>query len=306
MKLNLFVVVMIGLSFANPSWAVIAEVTSCGDTLSQPGEYILATDLDCSGTFANGINISASNVVLHLAGHTLSSTDCNANLEVNGISVPGGLTNVQIDGGTVSGFNDGIVLYSSDSIIMGTTVKGACFFGIAVSGQRNQLKKNVVTESGIDGIGVGQASQTIIASNYISWNTRVGVDISNSSSNNVVHDNIINNNGTTEGVGVAIFGGTNNVIKQNAVNFNFNGISIDSPGNYALDNSVNGNSNTGISIGAVGASSTVRRNTVLGSGVVDMSDGSAECDSNTWKNKIFQTDLVVGVSDGGPGTGCIK
>src|SRR5262249_35792542 len=44
-------------------------VTACGQTLSTPGEYTLAGDLDCSGTLANGVTITASNVTLHLAGH---------------------------------------------------------------------------------------------------------------------------------------------------------------------------------------------------------------------------------------------
>jgi parallel beta-helix repeat protein len=305
MKPSIFVLLMIGLAFAGSSLAVTA-VTSCGEALTVSGEYILSGDLDCSGTSANGINISASNVVFHLAGHTISSTDCDTTLEINGINVPPGLTNVQIDGGTVSGFNNGVVLYSSNSDLTAMIVTEACVFGVAVSGQKNRVERNAITASGVDGIGLGQAFRTVVASNDISGNTRAGVDISNSSSNNVVQDNIINNNGIIEGSGVAIFGGTNNVIKHNAVNYNFNGITIDSPGNSAFDNTVNGCSSTGISISSVGASSVAKRNTVLGSTVTDMSDGSAGCDSNTWKNNFFQTDLVIGVSDSGPGVGCIK
>jgi hypothetical protein len=72
------------------------NVTTCGQTLSTPGEYILVRDLDCSGTFANGINIAATNVTLHLAGHTLSSTDCDLTKGISGIEIPGGWIGVLV------------------------------------------------------------------------------------------------------------------------------------------------------------------------------------------------------------------
>jgi hypothetical protein len=56
---------------------------------------MLATDLDCSETFANGLNSTASNVVFHLAGHTLSSTDCDLSKDISGIFVPGNVIRLQ-------------------------------------------------------------------------------------------------------------------------------------------------------------------------------------------------------------------
>jgi hypothetical protein len=56
----------------------LTPVTACGQTLDVAGgKYILTVDLDCSGTFANGINMTASSVFFHLAGHAISSTDCD-------------------------------------------------------------------------------------------------------------------------------------------------------------------------------------------------------------------------------------
>lgn len=279
----------------------------CPQTLSAPGEYILTGDLTCTGA-VSGVIITASSVIFHLAGHTISNTTCDLSQTFGGIFVQGGIAGVQIDGGTVSGFNDGIILSSSASRVRGMTMADACVFGMAVSGQNNRLEKNVVTKSGVDGIGLGQASRTRVTANNISDNVRVGVDISNFSNKNIVEDNIINNNGISSGEqgGVAIFNGTDNIIRNNAVNNNFGGILIESPGNLVLGNTVNGSTNTGIAISTVGASSTVIKNTVLGNGVTDMSDGSASCDANTWKNNTFQTDLVVGSSDGGPSVGCIR
>src|SRR5207237_484815 len=64
-------------------------VNTCGQTLKQSGVYVLTTDLDCSGTFANGINITASNITFHLGNHTLSSTDCDSNREIYGVVASG-------------------------------------------------------------------------------------------------------------------------------------------------------------------------------------------------------------------------
>ena len=301
---TLFGLAVLLLLAVSPARA-LTPVTACGQTLDVPGgAYILTVDLDCSGTLANGINIAASNVFFHLAGHTISSTDCDASKGIGGIVAPGGISGVRIDGGTVKGFNDGIVLYSASSRMSGMTVTNACIFGIAVSGQNNRVDTSVVTLSGLDGIGIGAASGIYIVSNHISGNARVGVDISNFSNNNFVVNNIINRNGILDGEqgGVAIFNGTNNLVANNALNNNFNGIEIESAGNLVRGNTVSG-SHTGIFITPVGSPSTVKYNTVLGS-ITDMSDDT--CGVNTWRNNTFQTDLVAGVSDGGPGTGCIR
>ena len=292
-----------------PPPQAVNPADGCGQTLPKATdngtkEYVLTGDLACSGA-VSGVIIAASDVVFHLAGHTISNTTCDLNVTFGGIFVQGGISGVQIDGGTVSGFNDGIILSSSNSRVRSMRVANACVFGMAVSGQNNRIETSVVTASGVDGIGLGQASGTVVTANDISGNARVGVDISNFSNANIVENNLINNNGTTEGYGVAIFNGTNNLIRGNAVNGNVNGIGIDSPGNLARDNTVSGSTNTGIAISTVGAPSTVRRNSVLGSGVTDMSDGSANCGTNIWRHNTFHTDLVVGVADGGPGAGCI-
>lgn len=287
----------------------LTDVNTCGQDLSTPGgQYILTTDLDCSGTVASGIDITASNVVFHLAGHTITSTDCDLSQTFAGIFVHGGNSGVKIDGGTIRGFNDGIVLSSSDSRVFGMTVTSACVFGIAVSSTNNRVDTSVVTLSGLDGIGIGAASGTHIVSNDISDNVRVGVDISNFSDGNFVLHNIINRNGLTAGEqgGVAIFNGTNNLIASNALNGNFNGIEIESPGNIVRHNTVNGSVSTGIFITSIGSPSTVKLNTALGNTFVDLSDESSTCSGDIWRKNIFQTDLAGGVLDGGSGVGCIK
>ncbi len=306
---HLFVILssFLGLALlgAGPAHA-FTDVTDCGQTLDTPGEYLLTTDLSCDGTFTNGIVISANDVVLHLAGHTIASSDCDSTKAISGIAVEG-VSGVEIDGGTVRGFNDGIALGASNSRITGMTVTGACIFGIALSGANNQVDTSTVTLSGVDGIGIGAASGTQVRNNDISDNARIGVDITNFSDGNVIEHNIINRNGILDGEqgGVAIINGTNNLVANNTLNNNFNGIEIESPGNTVRGNLVSGSVSTGIFVISIGSPAAVKYNTVLGSASVDMSDESSTCSGNTWTRNTFQTDLAGGVSDGGPGSGCI-
>lgn len=301
---SLIGLVLLGVSPAH----AFTNVTTCGQTLTTPGEYLLTTDLDCSGSFTSGIVISASDVVFQLAGHTIASTDCDVTRGISGISVGGGVSGVKIEGGTVRGFNDGISLGAANSRISGMTVTGACIFGIAISGTNNQVNTSTVTLSGMDGIGIGAAAGTQIRNSDISDNARIGVGISNFSNNSVIENNIINRNGIRDGEqgGVAIFNGTGNIIANNAINNNFNGIEIESPGNTVRGNTVSGSVSVGIFVISIGSPAAVKYNAVLGSAFIDMLDDSATCSGNTWTRNTFQTDVAGGVSDGGPGTGCIQ
>ena len=293
---------------AAPVLKPVDPADGCGQTLDGPGQYILTGDLVCAGA-RTGIFITASNVVLHLAGHTISNATCDETAEVVGIFVSGGLTRVEIEGGTIAGFNDGVILSSSTSRVSGITVTGACFFGILGGGDRNRIENNAVRASGY-GVALAPATNTVVKGNDLSGNVR-GVVISDAGANNnlveynVIHDNLPDAGGNG-GYGVLVANGTGNIIRNNAVNANAAGITLGSPGNLATLNTVSGSTETGITITVDGAASAVRRNTVLGSAVADLVDESPACDGNTWYRNLFQTDLVLGVSDGGANVGCIR
>ena len=146
----------------------------------------------------------------------------------------------------------------------------------------------------------------LIKSNHVFGNKRDGVEISNFSDSNLVESNIIHHNGEYQGYGVAIYNGSGNMIRGNAVNENFNGIGIQSFSNTAEDNTVAGSRQVGISIAAIGAGSSVQRNMVFGSGLLDMTDQVAACGTNTWSGNTFQTDEAGGIPDGGPSVPCIQ
>lgn len=278
----------------------------CGQTLNHPGEYVLTGDLTCAAG-QNGIIITASDVKFHLGGHTISNPSCDLSLEMIGVFVQGGTSGVLVEGGTVSGFNDGIVVSSLTSQVVGMTVKNACLYGILVSTSEydldndNRVERNVVTSSGY-GVALGYSKGNDVNANDLSGNA-VGILVSANSNGNRITNNIVNNSTQT---GAHIADGSNNLFKYNSFNFNANGIVLAHPGNSVLDNTVSGSANTGISIETTGTKSTVERNTVLGSGIIDMSDINVGCGVNAWMHNTFETDLVAGIPDFGPGAGCLQ
>jgi parallel beta-helix repeat protein len=305
------------------AWAIMPTaptlVTTCGQVLDQPGEYVLTTNLDCSGGAGdyNGVTITASDVNFHLAGHTIASSDCDTNRNISGIAVVGGLTNVKIDGGAVIGFNDGIVLSSSFSHVKGMTVQNACVFGILVSGSNNVVETNSVTGSGADGIMLSPATKATISSNYCSGNKRAGIALSDFAYDNTIEKNVLNHNGGTgEGAGVVVFNGTKTVIRYNTANHNdFAGIRIASAPNVkseagplttVIGNTVSGNANVGIWVQAGAPFSSVSANTAFGNGNTDMLDEVHLCGTNTWLSNLFQTDRTGSSPDGGAQAGCIR
>jgi parallel beta-helix repeat protein len=76
-------------------------------------------------------------------------------------------------------------------------------------------------------------------------------------------------------------------------------------GNLVEGNTANGNSQ-GILVLDGATSNTIRLNTATGNSVVDLNDSNSACDANVWTTNTFITDLVAGISDGGPGIGCIQ
>ncbi len=296
----------------------LTPVNTCGQTLNAPGEYILEQDLVCvdAGGDINGVIITASHVVFHLAGHSISAVACDLTRNISGIFVQGGLTQVKIDGGKINGFNDGIVLASSDSRVHGMTVSNACAFGILAQGSNNLIDTNHVTTSG-DGVALVPSSHSRVKANTLSGNRRAGVAISDYADSNTIESNILTNNGVSgEGYGVAVFNGHGNTIKHNAINQNDFGVRIGSAvyrdgtlglSNIVRENTLNNNAKTGIWLeNTVGAPSKIRRNTVLGSGSVDMQDDADNCSGNAWQNNTFITDIVSGSDNGGSGIGCIQ
>ncbi len=101
---------------------------------------------------------------------------------------------------------------------------------------------------------------------------------------NTVEDNEIIASSTGIWLGLFAPGVSSNTVKGNSVTLSVRGIWVDSES----------------------TSNTIEANAVLGSRDVDLADMNIDCAANLWADNDFETDLVAGTPDGGPGAGCIR
>jgi parallel beta-helix repeat protein len=293
-----------------PARAESTPVTECGQVLSAPGKYHLTADLGpCTG---DGVVINASGVHLTLAGFTITGTSSTAGCSFGNVQAgvlvqtPGGpsgpgLSFVDVNGGTVTGFFAGILLGASFSRVSAMTVADSCLWGIAALGTHNLIDTNVVTRNRDVGVHLFSSNNVTVRSNDISGNGGCGLFI-NGSNGSTIRDNIVRNNRRE---GICSYGNAN-VIEGNDASGNFEGILVSGMGTVVRDNTAHRNGNGGIVIGAGSSGNRVMGNTAWSNGQADLSDGNAGCDTNSWRRNVFETDSVADVSDGGAGTGCIK
>jgi parallel beta-helix repeat protein len=125
---------LVAAALATPSASAAPAAVSGCQTLGVPGAYALATDI--AVVESSCIEITASDVKLDLAGHTISCTglgfaeSCQvpASVASQGIRVAPNLTGVVVAGpGTISGFDTGVAIQDSNASVRGITAKGpAC------------------------------------------------------------------------------------------------------------------------------------------------------------------------------------
>ena len=160
------------LHAAGPGRAV---PVTCGDTISAPGNYVLAGD--CSG---QGILITASDVVLRLQGHTMTGPGALFEPFVDGIDVGGypNSTNVQIVGpGTIQDYWIGVFFGAqgavSDSVVTHVEADNNGYAGMETySGNNgNVFEHNVTRDNVFNGIAIyPDSTGNIIAHNHSSGN----------------------------------------------------------------------------------------------------------------------------------------
>ena len=242
--------------------------------ITQPGNYVLAGDVGPCAPGTDGIDIEASNVKLHLNGHTIAGTACGGVFFVNGgivIGLPAPapmLSNVRVLGpGTISDFGHGVLAQNS----AGSFAKFVTF--ICSTGAANgfvtlppgghwKLERNVVQQG-------GAPNDNFCSINLFTDDTDiVGNSVNSpmcirSNSNTIVNNTA---NGGTNGIALI---GSNNEVHANTTdnNIGLNGI-------WAPLGST-GNSITG--------------NTSFNNAPFDMDDDNLNCDSNKWEGNRFNT-----------------
>jgi parallel beta-helix repeat protein len=280
------------------------KISSFGYVITAPGTYQVAADLSGSG---NGITVLVGNVDLHLGGHTLTGDGSGAGVDVEG---PAG-NSVSIHHGAVQGFQDGIFLNNALNCKVSSVTASQNVVGILlVFSAANTVVDNTTSQNGDKGIQLYGSNGNTLMRNTADRNSNLGISFEGGSyGNTAVHNTATANRGTG---GIVLAGGaTQNTVQSNTCSGNFIGIEVgvygfgDASRNTIQNNTANLNV-IGIQVVQNSSDNTLQGNTALTNGNVDLEDDNPNCDSNTWANNKFATDLVAFASDGGPGTGCIR
>jgi hypothetical protein len=138
----------VGLAIPASAAAKVTSLTSCG-TISSPGKYRL--DADVSTTSLDCFDITASDVTLHLNGHTVTAGTFGFVVKASG-------SGDQIVGpGTVTGANTraiGLFVGGNDTVRGVTVSVTGSSEGIEIGSAGNDVRGNVVTGTGTFGIVV--------------------------------------------------------------------------------------------------------------------------------------------------------
>ena len=159
---------------------------TCGDLITAPGQYFLASD--CTG---KGIRIAASDVHLKLDGHTLDGSGCSFSVGIESR----GVARLHIQGpGTITGYFVGISFDSvNDSHVQKVTLSDDCSNGVLASGSRDQFNQNLASSNG-SGFEVAGTDNRYV-NNTADRNKGAGIGVQPASRNNLVEGNEATNNG---------------------------------------------------------------------------------------------------------------
>jgi len=153
----------------------------CGVTITE--HLKLDHDLACAG---NGLIAGADGITLDLNGHTITGSGTGAGINVTG------RTGVSIFGGIIRNFGAGVLTNASTEIVI----------------KWNQFEGNV---DGID-LQAGSGGNTIRHNDFRNNRTR-GIMIRGASTNHVINENTF----TGDRVGILVFAGVDNIVKDNLV-----------------------------------------------------------------------------------------
>jgi parallel beta-helix repeat protein len=278
LSLSLVATISIILLSASPARAGITITQStCPIVIDQPGTYILATDVGPCAPGADGIDISASNVTLHLAGHTIAGTatpgTCNNTLGISIFSSGPMLTNVNVLGsGTINNFVLGFdAANSANSSVKFVKVNANCpdlgfaeGFEIDPPGGHWTLQGNVVRGPGdtTAGIALFQVNNNIVVQNDVNDSFSF-VD----SSNNVIVSNTASDNDGGIFLITVTLGSNNNQVSANTTS--------------------NNGANGGLVITVGSGGNNISGNKSFNNLPFDMEDDNPSCGTNTWRGNKF-------------------
>lgn len=278
----------------------VGDDVACGDVITE-AFFTLTHDLGpCE---EDGLVAGASNIVIDLGGHTITG-DGNPNTDGGGVRIGPFAGNVTVRGGTITGFNEGVVMAvtGGNDILQLDVVGNVIGINLAESASGNVIERNVVRDSAEDGIRVyGGSDGNTVRKNTLIGNVS-GISVSAQSDNNIILQNDVANGD----FGISVFSySDDNFVNRNAVRgMALDGIQIDdfSDDNEVFMNESTGNGRDGIFVGPATVLGTVlARNTAFGNGDdgIDIDAPATEVIRNTADdNGDLGIEAVAGVTDG--------
>lgn len=202
----------LALAFALACLPTLVVVTAgndlCGTTIVE--DLKLDQDLTCVGT---GLIVGADGIKIDLNGHTIAGPGTGAGINVTG------RTDVSISGGIIRRFGAGVLTNTSTEIVI----------------------KHMEFAENIDGIDLQAGSSgNTIKQNDFRDNLSRGIMIRGASTDHVIKENTFTGNR----VGILVFAGVDNIVKDNLVSASsLAGIRINifATGNHIMKNTVTSN-----------------------------------------------------------------
>lgn len=184
----------------------------CGAVITQ--NIKLLTDVGpCTG---DGLIVAVDGVSINLNGHKVFGTQrLHVGIRLENVS------NVSVVGGTVEGFDTGVLVVGG----LTDTVTGVTFrnnrFGIQLQNapsSGHQISKNVITNNRLIGILLNpDVSGATVNKNSASGNIGYGIVLAGGASLNVVSDNDAFGNGVSSKLDILLRGGDANVSRTNLI-----------------------------------------------------------------------------------------
>ena len=272
-RLSLVSVVAAAAMMVVPGQALAthADGVVCGETV--PHNTRVPNDLtDCP---SQGLTITAPNITLDLAGHTIDGTGSNAGIENQGNN------GVVIKNGVVREFLDGVVLSNGvmDNRVSALSLDGTSHAGIwlVFNSDANTVIRNSASSSVIVGILLEDDSD----GNQVARNTLSsfdGISLATGSDNN----RLIGNSSDTARFGMVV---------QNGVN-----------GTQVKRNDASGNGNDGIFVQSLATNTLLEANDahMNGDDGIDVQNSLTTLTRNSANNNFdWGIVAVAGVTDGG-------
>jgi parallel beta-helix repeat protein len=278
--------------WARPA-AALVDVSTCGTTISAPGDYQVSADLSCTG---DGIIITSSGVHLRMAGHVLTGSGTGTGLTVVGVA-----GDVDVDNGTLTGFSVGVRLEAASGVSAVGVIATENRTGMVLDhANSNECTNTIVTHNTGDGIQAFTSHHNVITASLGNDNGGAGLVGQD------FDDNVLTGNGfhTNRGDGVHLDGESNgNLLRSNDASENGgDGVRLlDADGNTLKANHMRGNGGTGIRVETGSTQNLLQGNTAEMNFTFDVADLNP-CQANTWKSNNFVTDS----EDDGSQAGCIR